>query len=44
MLIFNMSRVENIIWNNKEIKIDNKPFNANYDGLGIGLIAFSMQS
>ena len=26
MLIFNMSRVENIIWNNKEIKIYNKPF------------------
>jgi hypothetical protein len=33
---FDMSRVENIIWNNKEIKIDNKPvFYANYHRLGI---------
>ena len=33
---FDMSRVENIIWNNKEIKINNKPvFYANYYSLGI---------
>lgn len=31
-----MSYVENIIWNNKDIKIDNKPvFYANYYRLGI---------
>ena len=35
-LFFDMSRVENIIWNNKEIKINNKPvFYANYCSLGI---------
>ena len=33
---FDMSRVENIIWNNKEIRINNKPvFYANYYSLDI---------
>ena len=36
MSFFDMSRAENIIWNNKEIKINNKPvFYANYYSLGI---------